>query len=296
MNLNDILTWDDWAKTFQDIETFRNLIEEIFHHHNLKLSDIEQTYPATNAVFKVGEYIVKIFVPDVIKPWDADDFEIEYRNAMSNKSINNYKPLLHASGAIQKDMCWKYLVFEFVDGTLFYQAIRNLTYENKNLIVKQLKQFLKEFNKTPKGKIDNSYIIDRVINDNRWYFLNDDVKSELFDYLKKEDISNSVTVHGDITGDNVLLTDKGIVIIDFGDSCVAPKYYEYAPIVVDLFQCDKELIELFFDNVKEGIELTIKSILLHDFGGDIASKLLQSESVDSLAELRTKLRKKLLNK
>ena len=55
-----INNWDDWGKLFQSISAFTPLVEHIFHKENLPYANIENLKPGTNAVFKVGEYVIKI--------------------------------------------------------------------------------------------------------------------------------------------------------------------------------------------------------------------------------------------
>ncbi len=103
MELNDIATWQDWCQSFQDIATFKPLIHEICRQHHLDLDHIENTFPGTNAVFKIGNYIIKIFVPDDLKPWLQDDYSIELKNALSSNKTSDYTPKLYAHGMIKKN-------------------------------------------------------------------------------------------------------------------------------------------------------------------------------------------------
>ena len=56
--------WTSWGKVFQAAESFGPLIKYIFKLHKLPFSSIEHCTPGTNAVFKVGSYIIKIFAPN----------------------------------------------------------------------------------------------------------------------------------------------------------------------------------------------------------------------------------------
>ena len=65
MNLftKQIDNWRDWDKVSQSIPAFSPLIKQIFEKENLPFSTIENLEPGTNAVFKIGEYAIKIFAP-----------------------------------------------------------------------------------------------------------------------------------------------------------------------------------------------------------------------------------------
>ena len=55
--------WSSWRMIFQSIKDFEPLIKYIFNRHNLPFTEIEHCTPGTNAVFKVGGLVAKIFAP-----------------------------------------------------------------------------------------------------------------------------------------------------------------------------------------------------------------------------------------
>lgn len=55
--------WNSRSKVFQSIKDFQPLIKYIYESNSLPLSQIEQCTPGTNAVFKVGSTVIKIFAP-----------------------------------------------------------------------------------------------------------------------------------------------------------------------------------------------------------------------------------------
>ena len=56
-----INNWSEWGKLFQDVDTWHPLIQNIFQKEKLPFVPIEKLTPGTNAVFKVGELVIKIF-------------------------------------------------------------------------------------------------------------------------------------------------------------------------------------------------------------------------------------------
>lgn len=82
-------------------------------------------------------------------------------------------------------------------------------------------------------------------------------------------MSNKVYVHGDITGDNVMISREGMLyIIDFADGRIAPKEYELPPILFDLFDFDKIMINEFIggQNIDNFVKDCFYGILMHEFG------------------------------
>ena len=51
----------DWAGIFQDKTAFAPLVKEIFRRHGLDFTGIDSCTPGSNAVFRSGGFIVKIF-------------------------------------------------------------------------------------------------------------------------------------------------------------------------------------------------------------------------------------------
>lgn len=292
MNMNQIKTWEDWCETFQDIETFRPLITEIYSMHNLSLIEIENTYPGTNAVFQVGSTIVKIFVPSEIVSWENEYFvELKRMRLLEGKNVKISKMLCH--GCIEKELKWYYIVYERIEGVHFDEVRSHLTIHEKRQVVSDVKSYLTILHSLPTEKKTINYD-KRVIESERYSFLSEEIRDELSHYVSQFPKDRIVSIHGDITADNVLYNkEEGIYVIDYGDSQEGYFYYEYAPIVLDLFGGDKELIDMFFEGIlkEERIELVLKSILIHDFGGNIITHYLGEIVATSLNNLLNQIRR-----
>ena len=65
MNLfkEEIGNWQDWSNVSQSLFAFSALTNFIFQKENLPLAKLENLPPATNAVFKSGDFVIKIYVP-----------------------------------------------------------------------------------------------------------------------------------------------------------------------------------------------------------------------------------------
>ena len=58
-----ICGWKSWGQVYQSIDAFRPIIREIFRRHSLAYEEPKHLTPGTNAVFRVGKQIVKIYAP-----------------------------------------------------------------------------------------------------------------------------------------------------------------------------------------------------------------------------------------
>ena len=93
-----------------------------------------------------------------------------------------------------------------------------------------------------------------------------EIRRQADSFVKSLDLSEAVYVHGDLTGENVIINNGDISIIDFGDSKCAPFYYEYPPIVFELFNHDTQLVHEFANEKENFEENLFSATMLHDFG------------------------------
>lgn len=294
--IDEELDWEKWGKIFQNIDYFSPIIEEIFKNNDLeKIECISNLTPGTNAVFKVNNYVLKIFVPDKVKPWKEDDFNNEIENIKRAIDIGINTPNLIAEGFIENKYIWKYLIFEYINAKEVKDEMKNFTINDKVLFAKEIRKIVDNFNVEPKKKYNNKHIKERVILGKRWNRAKTKVKIELENYLDNLKLTKNVYVHGDLTKENVMIdNEKNVYIIDFADSVIAPYYYEYPPIIFDLFDYDKVMIDSFFEgeDIKNIIEDIYNGILIHDFGGDFVKDMLiryknkNLEEMDNLEEIR----------
>ena len=58
-----IANWDDWARVYQSIPAFENVVQEILVREQLPICKIEHLTPCTDAVLRAGDIVVKIYAP-----------------------------------------------------------------------------------------------------------------------------------------------------------------------------------------------------------------------------------------
>ncbi|WBW96434.1 aminoglycoside phosphotransferase family protein [Oceanirhabdus sp. W0125-5] len=286
----DIIDWNSWGTVFQSIDDFKELIEEIFIRENLKgYDEISNLTPGTNAVFKVGTYVIKIFAP---KESDAntDSDYIAEMDAMKRalyKDINT--PNIIAAGSIEDKYLFRYFIMDFINGKEASDVLKDYSYSQKSNFVQKLKENLNKLNTKPKELNNGNFIKERAIHNERWNPYSPLIKSQIAEILRNYDLSQCVYVHGDITADNVMLDkNDNLFIIDFADSTIAPVEYEYPPIVFELFDYDHELIHEFTKEMDYDvfIDKLFISILLHDFGANFVHDIYKKYTGKSPNELR----------
>ncbi len=72
-----IRNWEDWEATAGEISAFSCVVEKIFHNEGLPAADIRKLPPSTNAVFRVGDYVIKIYAPRQAQMEPGEEQRIE---------------------------------------------------------------------------------------------------------------------------------------------------------------------------------------------------------------------------
>lgn len=288
----EIYDWTSWGKIFQSIEAFELLIKYIFDRHGLPFSNIEHCTPGTNAVFKVGGFVVKIFAPEESGMDTDSDYKTELFGMNRANRLGIPTPLLRASGCVSDKYEFRYLVMEYISGASLGELEAAITKDEKFRYAAQLREITEKMD--TRCERFNSYdIIERAVHCKRWDKFPQSFQSERLEYLKQYKISNPVYVHGDLNPDNVLIDASGkLYIIDFADAVIAPCEYELAAVICELFCFEKPYMDGYF-GVYDNAELAdscFDGLLMHDFGYNIIHcNLGKDDDITSLAVLRERL-------
>lgn len=297
MNLftGEINNWQEWGEIFQSIPAFTPLAEYIMKKENLPLTKIENLTPGTNAVFKIGGYVIKIFAPPESGIDQSLDLQTELFATRRANDFGVSAPKLIAHGFIEDKYQFAYMITEYIEGAELVKAVKAMNYAEKVDIGRKLREVTDKIN-TPCEPFNG---ID-VINDNgryrRWDQYSEQLKAERLAYIKSRDYGEKVFVHGDLCLDNILLTPRGeIYIIDFADAVLAPQIYEHA-LMPFSFELDSALIRGYFGeyDTEEFTEMCFNGLLIHDFGGDIVRDFLgQPGEFTNLGDIRQKLKQRI---
>jgi len=294
-----INNWSDWSKVFQSIPAFTPLVEYILSNEHFPPAKIESLTPGTNAVFKVGKYVIKIFAPADSGMDQTVSLQSELFAAKRADALGILTPKPVAAGFVEDKYRFAYIITEYISGVPFTDAVQTMTPDEKTDFGRNLRVITNKLNTPcePFNPID-------VINDKdrwkRWDKYPERFKSERIAYIQSHDFGQKVFVHGDLSGDNILLTSHGgLCILDFGDAVLAPIVYEQELIAIDIFTFDPALLYGFFGNyqVDELADLCFNGLLIHDFGGDTVEEHIgKPGKFQCLEDLRKKLKEKFEHK
>lgn len=289
---DDICDWASWGRVFQSVEAFELLVQHIFTKEKICFDKIEHCKPGTNAVFKVGNYIIKIYAPEESGLNTESDYYTEIFGMERANALDIAVPKLVAKGAVDDKYKFRYLIMDYIDGQTLGDIENTLSNKQKMIIGQKLRRITDMMN-TSCQAFNNIDIINRELNNKRWNTFLDSFNDERIEYLKRLAIKNKVYVHGDLNPDNVLIDKNGnVYIIDFADALLAPSEYELPAIICELFCFDKSYMTGYFgeQNNEKIMELCLKGLLIHDFGSNIIrSNLGNTNEIVNIKMLQDKL-------
>ncbi|MCL2372311.1 MAG: phosphotransferase [Defluviitaleaceae bacterium] len=245
-------SWED-LKLKPDV--FRPLIENIFLRESLPFSGALSARLGSNAVFKAGNYIVKIFPPSDSGLKGELYYDTELYGQSRAISIGVPTPKILASGIMQDKYNFPYIVSEFIDSVELGQIFNSLTPAEKCTIGQKLREISDQLNtscepfngiKYPETVIEEGY--------NGWLTSLGYQKAFLegrSEYIRSLEICKNdlVFCHGDMADCNILYSPGGkLHIIDFAASVLAPVCVDYTYIIF-WTGFDKSLIQGFFGEI-----------------------------------------------
>jgi len=254
---------------------------------------IENLSPGTNAVFKAGGYVVKIFAPQQSGVDQTPDLLTELFATRRANTLGVSAPKLIADGYIDDKYRFAYMVTEYIEGKEFDDAVKTMSRRD----LQDLGQKLRRAADTMNTPCEAFNAIDIIGGESRfpvWANFSDSFNKERIEYKRGHNFGNSVFVHGDLCSDNILVSrDRNIHIIDFADAVLAPVAYEHALVAAGLFHLDGDLLRGYFgDAAADDIAgICFDGLLIHAFGGDIIKHSVGNPAeFDSIWDLRDELK------
>ena len=194
------------------IENILEQNKELFGE-NTKFEKINVGF--TNTIYIVNEnYVVKICT----NPDNEKNFEKEINFYKANVG-NNLIPKLYYSNVERDAVPYYYEIIEKVEGVSLYNVWHTLNESQREDIIKQLCDAMKQFHSNVGENYDWTKKTSELFNQE----LIDNAYSKFDLYLETKEF---VLVHNDLHFDNIFYNDGKIKLIDFERSIYAPRDFE----------------------------------------------------------------------
>lgn len=329
LKLPVIRTWQAWGEVFTDVAVWAPAVREICRRAGLPCRTIEAGYPGTNAVFIVNRasgskpdansadaapFVVKIYAPFCL-----EDFRLECElHPLLAKVPELNAPRLLGAGELDAGSTWRYLLLSFLPGRPIREVRKDIPSDQLQDLAHELGRRLHALHSVPitgLRELDaarsgwEDYVatqIPRTVKElRRESTLPAGILADIPDFVRSTAAADRsaplVLVNGDVTEDHLLLergdgtwTISGL--IDFADSRVAPRAYEWIALWFGAFDRDPRALQAFMTGYDPQIELdagfyrrAMAYTFLHEFGAliiDMVLEKLARPPVETIAELQ----------
>lgn len=269
-----IACWEDWGRIFQSIPAFEKLVAYIFEKEKLPGAEITHLTPGTNAVFRVGEYVVKIYAPGESGMDQTQSRQTELFAADFAEKAGVAIPSVVACGEICDTYSFAYMIMKYVEGRELGEVLADSRKEEQFLLGKKLGRLTKAMN-IPCRPFNKIQVISDPDRSKRWKPYSKAFQKSREAYLKDRNFGDFVFTHGDLCADNILVDENGgLVVIDFADAVLAPRCYEPSLLAFE-YRAYPAFLRGYWqgEDLKLMAEQVFDGILIHDFGGDIVKSV-----------------------
>lgn len=276
--------WEDWCRVFQSLEAFTPLAMEICRRHGLPERPLQPLPPGTNAVFRCGDVVLKIFVPREAGFDSFVDLTREYRAGLFATAQKLHCPAVRAGGEIADRYRFGYLVFDFLPFPSVSEVFPSFSDQQKQSFALQVNELCDCLHQSADASLTLPHIdlIEQARENERWKQWPQPLAGEMLSLLPAVLPDAPVLVHGDLTRDNLLVSEQGeLFVLDFADSVLAHADYELPVLVFDLYQGDPRLVSILRrgEPLVSFVPRLLRACALHDFGADLIRDFLELERI-----------------
>ena len=253
--LDDNQSWQGFVRS---PEAFTPLIKHIYQINNLKLDEIFYITVASNAVFRIGDKVIKIFYPPEAGfryMLDCEIYEYKTELAVMNfaKNAGILTPEIICNGIVQdKRYSFGYIVMNFIDGISAENAIKGFDDKEKREFVLKFKEMIDKLHVKADidiPRFDEPERLNHVFWNNMPELFREDRKR----YLANANFPEAVITHGDLSGANIIIDKQGCInLLDFAESKFAPYYCDKCcsddPVIIETYYGGYYKSDEFYDN------------------------------------------------
>lgn len=290
-----IQCWEDWGRIYQSIPAFEKLVRHIFEKEGLPRAQITHLTPGTNAVFRVGDYVAKIFAPAESGMDQTDSRRTELFAAKFARDAGVPIPGVEAFGEVRDRYSFAYIIMKYTVGRELGEELAASGRERQFLLGRALRALTDAMN-VPCAPFNRIHVIDDPDRSRRWKTYTEAFLRERKAYLAGAQLGEFVFTHGDLCADNVLVGENGeLVVIDFADAVLAPGCYEPSLLLFE-YGSYPAFLQGYWEgeDPQEVAGEVFTGILIHDFGGDIVKGAFPGATAfGTVEELRERISQRL---
>lgn len=258
-----LIDLDDWKDFIAENSAIDEIAKNILKECAISPQKFERINVGTNAIFDLGDTILKIYASyeETQHAWLDCRREIILSNLLKNAPF--CVPSIIRTGYICDRYKMYYNILKKFNGLhSFFSGKYNSDLPEYNTYIKGLHKVIQYINNIPIN-IHTAQFYSKPI---RNFDKNNDEYSQYLRNYFSNNIFNLGVVHGDLSETNIYLDYKeNIVVLDFEDWMYAPTIVEYPTICFELLKTPQNIQAFFnYTSLNNFIEMLIAGVLLHN--------------------------------
>jgi len=258
---NELKKWADWQAVMLNPVVFEPLIQQIYRSENEPFKTPEAVADRFAAVFAVGPTQIAIFPPVTVASDTRDHYQTE---RFSLRRLARLKvtaaTLLHAGFIFDSEQFY-YVIYRPLVGTSLTEFVKTAEPLAKSTLGRQLGLAVRQLNSEVAGF--NQVDATTLANQADWAQLGSSFATDRESYLTAHPVPMTGYVHGQLTGENVVVTAGQVGFQHFQAAVQGPWQADLATLVGQAFAGDADLLS--------GFQTTFKS---PDLAADVLIGLL----------------------
>lgn len=274
--------WDNWGSLMCDAELFSPLVSQALAAHGLPLSPIVAGYPGTHAVFRAGDYVVKLYAPLGIPD--------EYAERRCYRAANGipFIPRLYGEGVLRAGGHeWPYIINQYMPGRAVREIWAEVDARERADAMGALGAWTKAYHALPDPfEASSPLSADGFQREWRETAVRAAAKLGEFAQTALESLDGlcarerPVLVHADLTEDHLLISGDGYAVIDLADSRMTVEPVEWLCVWFELTRRDPGAFFTFLASSGRNWNARARkdmmaAALLHGFGANILNSWAQ---------------------
>lgn len=258
-----LITLDDWKDFISEQSAIDEIAKSILRECDILPRAFERINIGTNAVFDLGDTVLKIYASyeEAQHAWMDCRREITMLNMLKNAPFR--VPSIIRTGYICDRYKMYYNILEkFNVLHPFFHDKYTLDISEYNTCIQELHKVIQVINNIP----INTYIAQIYSKPLRNFNKDNDEYARYLKIYFRKNAFNLGVVHGDLSETNIYLDhERNTVVLDFEDWMYAPIIVEYPTICFELLKTPQNIQSFFnYTSLNKLIEMLIAGVLLHN--------------------------------
>lgn len=279
-----INVWSDWQGLQTNALAFEPVLQKIYASENEPYKTPEPVADQFAARFTIGPTEIAIFPPSAVMAETRAYYQAERFGLTRMARLKLGAPrLLHAGFVFDKYQFY-YVIYRPLQGITLTEFCATAKPLAKSTLGRQIGTMLTQLNTEVATFGPESQPVDD------WQVLGNDFAAEREAWLAQHPVMPNQFVHGNLTGDNLIVTSGELGLQRFSTAHQAAKQTELVPLILDAFNGDTELLAGFkatYQTSDLATDLMLGLLLRAD--GPQQIQALLSEQTVTLAALQQKI-------